>query len=87
MKGWEELGRMFKPESSDLKDLGMGGRRESLRHGAAGRERTQRWKGRMDVLTGVKTHHDFCTLLRVYYIFPPLNKKGQHPHSKSLLIT
>ena len=29
MKGWEELRGMFRPESSDFKDSGMGGRRET----------------------------------------------------------
>ena len=86
MKGWEELRGMFRPESSDFKDSGMGGRRETLRRRAAGEEGTQRWKGRMDAVTWVKTHHDFYTLFHFYGIFPPSKKKGQNTLSKIQLL-
>ena len=83
MKGWEELRGMFRPESSDFKDSGMGGRRETLRRRAAGEEGTQRWKGRMDAVTWVKTHHDFYTLFHFYDIFPPSKKKKKKKKVKT----
>lgn len=86
IKGWEDLGRMCKAESSKFKGPGMGRRRE-LRQGAAGWEGIQWWKGGIDTVTGVKTHHDFCTLLRVYFISPPPKEKEKASTHTPKLIT
>ena len=68
-RSWEECSD---PRVVTSKTLGWEGEGR-LRRRAAGEGGTQRWEGRMDAVTWVKTHYDLCTLPFLLY-FPSIKK-------------